>query len=99
MGNRMPSRLCRSGLTALVLVCLGGGARAADFDRAFAAVVIRHCVSCHNATEHKGGLDLTREEGLAEGGDSGPAVVPGKPDESYLIRRVAEGSMPPRKKG
>src|SRR5262245_52824408 len=69
----------------------------ADFEKDVAPVLVRRCVACHNAAEAKGGLDLTARNPALRGGDSGPAVVPGKADDSYLIERVAEGSMPPKK--
>src|SRR5439155_24651301 len=71
----------------------------ADFEPAVAAILVKNCVPCHNASELKGGLDLTRQQGLLKGGKSGPAVVPGKPHQSYLIERVTEGSMPPKRAG
>src|SRR5262249_26961332 len=71
----------------------------ADFESAFAAVVVRNCVACHNPSERKGGLDLTRQEHVLKGGKTAPAVVAGKPEQTFLIERVAEGSMPPKQKG
>jgi hypothetical protein len=62
---------------------------------------VRHCYECHshNAKELQGGLTLDSRSGWAKGGDSGPAVVPGKPDESLLIKAVRRTSkdlqMPP----
>src|SRR5437763_633978 len=64
-----------------------------------AAVAIKNCIDCHNASDPKGGLDLTRHAGLRKGGERGPAVVPGQPDDSLLIQRVGKGTMPPRKTG
>ncbi len=88
-------------LIAATLAC--GPTRAAeplaDFEKSVAATVVKNCVACHNPSELRGGLDLTQKDGLLKGGKSGPAVVAGKPDESYLIQRVAEGSMPPKNKG
>src|SRR5262249_24688110 len=55
--------------------------------------------ACHNASERKGGLDLTRRETALKGGRSGPVIVPGKPAESLLIERVTAASMPPKKSG
>jgi mono/diheme cytochrome c family protein len=58
-----------------------------------------YCVECHGeATKHKGGLDLRLRRFAVKGGDSGPAVVEGKPDASPLIERVVSGDMPPGKK-
>jgi mono/diheme cytochrome c family protein len=57
------------------------------------------CVKCHGALRLEGGLDLRRDLTMLKGGDSGPAVVPGKPDESLLVQRIESGEMPPGKKG
>ncbi|HEV3258671.1 MAG TPA: DUF1549 domain-containing protein, partial [Gemmataceae bacterium] len=89
-------------LTAGVLIAPAVRAVApppADFEKSFAAVIVKNCLGCHNASERKGKLDLTSVEGLHKGGRTGPVVVAGKPDESRLIKRVDKGSMPPRKKG
>ena len=50
----------------------------------------QHCYSCHShsAKKVKGGLVLDSRSGWAKGGETGPAVVPGKPDESRLIQAV-----------
>ena len=57
------------------------------------------CYKCHSAEakELKGGLRLDSREALLEGGDSGPAIVPGKPDQSLLLNAVRYQSlaMPP----
>lgn len=54
---------------------------------------------CHGAGPVKGGLSLTSRAGLLAGGDSGPAVVPGKPGESLLLAAVGYANddlrMPP----
>jgi hypothetical protein len=54
-----------------------------------APVLREHCVRCHNARKAKGGLDLTTRARLLEGGDSGPAVVPGQASKSLLVEMVA----------
>ena len=51
-----------------------------------------HCFRCHGGEEEtKGGLDLRLRRLMVGGGDSGPAIVPGKHDESllYATRRRA----------
>ncbi len=68
------------------------------FDEEIAPLLARRCAGCHNRGDHKGGLDLTQASSLAEGGDSGPAVSPGKPEESLLWQRVEAGEMPPKQK-
>lgn len=75
------------------------GVAAADFERDFAAVIVKHCISCHNPSEAGGKLDLSRREPALKGGKSGPAFVAGKPHESYLVERISNGTMPPPKKG
>ena len=60
------------------------------------AILADQCVSCHGPSQKKGGLDLTRRSAALKGGKSGPAIVPGSPDLSLLVDKVAEGEMPPR---
>lgn len=55
------------------------------------------CVTCHNGEKQKGELRLDSLDGMLQGGESGAAVVPGKPDESLLIDAINYTSfeMPP----
>ncbi|HVU86013.1 MAG TPA: DUF1553 domain-containing protein [Pirellulales bacterium] len=71
-------------------------ASAAYFDREVAPLLSRRCLDCHNPTDKKGGLDLTNATAAKSGGDSGPAIEPGKPDDSLLWSRVAADEMPPK---
>src|SRR5215208_332274 len=74
------------------------------FEKKVRPVLVEHCYSCHSAQAKKqrGGLALDTRESLLKGGDRGPAVVPGKPDESLLIRAVRHADkavqMPPKMK-
>lgn len=55
-----------------------------------------HCFDCHGATEEiEGGLDLRLVRFLIKGGESGAAIVPGKPADSNLLNRLQSGEMPP----
>ena len=77
---------------------LTGSAPRADVSRAAreaGSILVGKCVSCHGAEKKKGGLDLTRRSSAISGGESGAAIVPGQPDESLLIEKVAAGDMPP----
>jgi mono/diheme cytochrome c family protein len=56
------------------------------------------CVRCHGDKVRKAALDLRTAAGILKGGESGVAVVPGKPDKSLLYEKVREGLMPPGKK-
>ena len=57
------------------------------------------CVKCHGENQQKGGLRLDSRESVVEGGESGAAIVPGKPEESLLMEAVRYESfeMPPDK--
>ena len=52
------------------------------------------CLECHNSNEQEGALDLSRKASAMKGGDSGAAIVPGKPDESLLWEMIAGDDMP-----
>ena len=74
------------------------------FEKRIRPLVVENCYKCHSAEAEKlkGGLLLDTKEGLARGGDTGPAIVPGDPDASLLIRAVRWNDeklqMPPKKK-
>ena len=53
------------------------------------------CVACHGKREQRGGLDLRTQQARLKGGKSGPALVPGKADESLIIQKVEADEMPP----
>lgn len=53
-----------------------------------------HCIECHGGEKIKGGFDLTTREGLLRGGEGGPAIVSGNPDESLLYLRVTHQKEP-----
>jgi hypothetical protein len=60
------------------------------FEMRIRPVLVEHCYACHShqAKKHRGGLYLDSKMGLLDGGDSGPALVPGKPAASLLIKAV-----------
>ena len=67
-----------------------------SFEKHIRPIFRAHCYDCHGATEKvEGQLDLRLVRLLKQGGESGPAIVPGNPDDSYLIQRVRSGEMPP----
>jgi mono/diheme cytochrome c family protein len=63
------------------------------FESQIRPLLASSCFECHTDDE-KGGLRLDSRERMLKGGDSGPAIVPGNPDASLLIRAVrhAEGA-------
>ena len=78
-------------LTHSVANCQEDGRAGLDFFEAkIRPMLVKHCYECHSAeavakNNLKGALLLDTRAGSAKGGESGPAVVPGKPDESLLI--------------
>ena len=69
------------------------------FRERVAPVLEKRCVSCHSGAQAKGKLALTSARALLAGGASGPAVIPGKPDESPLLDAVAGDPPEMPKKG
>ena len=73
------------------------------FEKRIRPIFVEHCQECHSAAKGKtkGELDLASREGWVKGGESGTAVVPGKPDASLLVTAVRywnkDLQMPPKK--
>ncbi len=65
-------------------------ADSAFFENRIRPVLVDNCYDCHSATAKKlkGGLRVDSREALLKGGDTGPAVVPGDPAKSRLLRAV-----------
>ena len=81
------------------LMAWDGTSAAVDFETHVRPILKAHCWQCHGEEdEPKGALDSRLARFLLKGGDSGPAIVPGKHAESLLYERVAAGEMPPGKK-
>jgi len=96
----MRSRICQR----LIVLILAAGVdywsgASDDFERYVRPLLVEKCQSCHGATMQKAGLRLDSRAALIKGGESGPAIVPGKPAESLLIRAIGyagELRMPPK---
>ena len=60
------------------------------FEKSIRPVLAERCAECHGdrVEKPKGSLVLGTREGMLKGGDSGPAIVPGDPDSSLLIRAI-----------
>jgi Protein of unknown function (DUF1549)/Protein of unknown function (DUF1553)/Planctomycete cytochrome C len=88
--------------TALGVVSLIGSASAGEerrgpevssaleryFEQKVRPLLAENCYSCHGGKKQKGGLRLDSREAILKGGDAGPAVLPGKPDESLLVEAI-----------
>lgn len=85
----------------LPLVLLSGlHAGETDFYRDVYPFLKANCISCHNKTTTKAGLNMETPELMIKGGDSGPSIVPGNSSESILVEasiHTDEMEMPPPK--
>ena len=72
------------------------------FEKRVRPVLVERCYECHGEKKQKGGLRLDSAASVLKGGDSGPALVPGKPEESRLIKGISwsdpDFQMPPKNK-
>jgi hypothetical protein len=69
------------------------------FETRVRPVLVANCFECHGPSKHKSDLRLDSREAILKGGETGPAIVPGKPQESLLVEAIRyDGSlqMPPR---
>lgn len=76
----------------------------ADLGLEVRAILAHNCYKCHSSAKVKGDLRLDKKELIFKGGESGPVVMPGKPEESELLRRVLlprghDDAMPPKGEG
>jgi len=89
---------------ALCLCLLAGAALAQSnrdqvfFDTRVAPVLTKRCLGCHNQELNNGNISFLDRDSLLKGGPRGPAVVPGKPEQSVLIdalKHEGQLQMPP----
>jgi hypothetical protein len=86
------ARLSLIGLTVFT-VCVGAAAAADDSAETFFELKIRpvlatKCLPCHGGKKSESGLRVDSRESLLKGGDRGPAIEPGKPDDSPLVQAI-----------
>src|SRR5690606_24595760 len=69
------------------------------FENKIRPVLAGTCAKCHGSQQASGGLRVDSLDALVTGGEHGPALIPGSPDESLLIRAIRhtddEVVMPP----
>tara|TARA_R110002095_G_scaffold161803_1_gene140243 strand:+ start:33402 stop:36650 length:3249 start_codon:yes stop_codon:yes gene_type:complete len=70
------------------------------FEKEVRPLLIKHCLECHGEKKQKGELRLDSLKAMLQGGESGPAIVPGKANESLLVEAINFDSfeMPPEQK-
>ena len=80
------------GFSPVVAEC----ATSPTYERDIRPIFRVYCFDCHGATDElKGELDLRLVRFIQKGGDSGPAISPGQPNESLLLSRIRSSEMPP----
>lgn len=94
--------LCAGGLLlSLVLLngtCSSAAADEVNYLRDIKPVLKARCWACHGSLKQEAGLRLDSGQLIRQGGDSGPAVVEGEPQQSLLLQRVTaepDERMPP----
>ncbi len=92
------SSLCLSFVT-FVSFCSNSVANEIDFEKQVAPILVQNCLRCHNSSKARAGLNLSSRASALQGSDAGEVLVPGKPRESLLVKRAADGSMPPETDG
>lgn len=74
-----------------------------NYTRQIKPILKERCFTCHGGLKQKGGLRLDTAKLIHEGGDTGPAITPGKDTDSLLIERIttkdAAKRMPPSTEG
>jgi len=100
-------------LVAFALMLSAGFASAQDdakpapaavkfFESKVRPILAENCFSCHGEKRQRGSLRLDSRATILEGGDVGPAIVPGHPEKSLLVKAIGytdpHFKMPPTKK-
>jgi len=58
------------------------------FEKSVRPILANNCFECHGPKKQKSGLRLDSRDGMLTGGDTGPAIVPGHPEQSLLIKAI-----------
>src|SRR5437879_701986 len=69
------------------------------FEKSIRPVLVENCFNCHSDRKQKAGLRLDSRQAMLTGGETGPAIVPGHPEQSLLLKAIHykdELKMPPK---
>jgi WD40 repeat protein len=83
----------------LLAAALPAHAGEIDFYRDLYPVLKANCISCHNKTTTKAGLNMETPALMRKGGDSGEGVIPGKSADSLIVQaaiHTEDLAMPPK---
>ncbi|MHC2066183.1 PSD1 and planctomycete cytochrome C domain-containing protein [Bremerella sp. T1] len=87
------------GIAVVFLIVFSGNCYAqveVHFESEVRGIFKTHCFHCHGEEENvEGGLDLRLVRWMLDGGDSGVAIVAGKPEKSLIYQRLVSHEMPP----
>ena len=88
----------------VLLLWLAGSLSGAEVDYVsqIKPILAEKCFSCHGALKQEADLRLETRTLMVQGGDSGPVIIPGHPEESLLFERInshGDDRMPPMGEG
>jgi hypothetical protein len=99
----MPASYHRTFALCVALLVSNPGTRAAasdpaldHFERKVRPIFAEHCLGCHGDEKQEAGLRLDSREALLKGGETGAAVVSGKPEESLLLATLLHREPAPK---
>ncbi len=84
----------RAGVLAALLTGPFAFADTVSFEKDVAPILKANCTACHGTQVKLKDLNLATEEATLKGSESGPVVVPGKPEDSVLYKKIQSGAMP-----
>jgi mono/diheme cytochrome c family protein len=89
-----------SPLWCLLFLASRAAAEPVDYLRDIKPLLAEHCARCHGAAKQRSGLRLDTAAAIRQGGNSGPAIVPGNSTASILVKAVTGAAgvkpMPPK---
>ena len=65
------------------------------FEKDIRPLLAKHCFECHGEEVQERGLDLRTVSAMLQGGEAGPVIVRGDPDQSEMMAILDSGKMPP----
>ncbi len=90
----MPGRLFAVLFLTLMPAVASAEPKVLTFEGDVLPILNAHCLQCHGGVHQKNGLDLRTLPNVLKGGKSGAVVVPGKPEESLLWKKLTSDEMP-----
>ena len=92
---------CSAAMSSAIGQAMADETADAQFENHIRPILVESCFRCHGDAKTSGTLRVDSREALLAGGESGAAIVPGKPEESLLIKAIQRhedvSAMPPEK--